>query len=365
MSTKDYFELTYSCTKELWQQHETVTAMVEDMLWGQTFRILPSQEEIIHLNTESIKGNVNTGEEKNQRQWFSVNVPRERFASNSMTSMHIQAWGNVLDYKGIRLESIDHDWVIGMRPKRSEYSRIKSYEKKPLLATVLKPSWSLSIQERIEIACDFVALGGDLIKEDETYIPPTERILQEAIEIQSALDSLHSCKRGLGIYIPNITSILGDRRALDQLANGGVQTGLIAFLLAGMDSIRDFARNNRDWFLWGHRVGYESMHYSLSITAMIQLGYAMGLSAVHVGTPFIRQNASVIITNKAVEEINKLSEKGKDRYIPIFSKTTAEILPTLISLFGSECIMLACGEFRRRGSLNKKLIEAWIEASNV
>lgn len=365
MSTKDYFKLTYSCTKELWQQHETVTAMVEDMLWGQTFRILPSKEVIVHLNTENIKGNVNTGKEMNQRQWFNVEVPCERFASNSITSMHIQAWGNVLDYKGIRLESIDHDWVIGMRPKRSEDSRIKSYEKKPLLATVLKPSWALSIQERIEIACDFVALGGDLIKEDETYIPPTERILQEAIEIQSALDSLHSSKRGLGIYVPNITSILGDKRALDQLANEGVHTGLVTFLLAGMDSIQDFAHNNRDWFIWGHRVGYESMHYSLSIMAMIQLGYAMGLSAVHIGTPYIHQNESVAITNKAVEEVNRLSENGKDQYIPIFSKTTAEIIPTLISLFGCKCIMLACGEFRRRGSLNEKLIVAWIEASNI
>jgi len=89
------------------------------------------------------------------------------------------------------------------------------------------------------------------------------------------------------------------------------------------------------------------------------------MDIVHVGTPYTGQRDSI---RKAESVVNTLRDTAKDRereVWPVFTKTSAATVKSLVSCFGREIILLACGELRRGpgGVLDGGRIEKWIEAT--
>jgi ribulose 1,5-bisphosphate carboxylase large subunit-like protein len=360
----DVYAITYSCPRKAWCHGEIIDAMVEDMLHGQTFRILPSRQETVHLRRAGLCGHVQKLDTRRDRQWFTVRVPARHFDSGRLSACMVQLWGNILDYRGVRLEEFDPRLLLGSRPKRTlQVADAFASHRYPLIATVMKPPWALSLKKRVDMATEFVTLGGDLVKEDETYAPSLAQLVSEVARVQGALDALGARTRGLGLYVPNITCWVNDAAAIERLVKAGMRAGLISFLAAGFDTVRDMAMGPASGcFLWGHRVGYGSMRSTFSMTALAQLAFASGLDGVHVGTPILNRSTAVTETAGAVRTIRMLSARSEASVLPIFSKTSRPIIGGLVEHYGRQAIFIGCGELFINGqdAWDRVRLVAWL-----
>ncbi len=366
----DFYEIKYSCKKNHWKKSKNIESMLQDLLYGQTFRILPSSEKIVHLTSLSFREHLSDLGENEGRQWFSIKVPAIQLDFAGFTGIMSQLWGNILDYGEFRLESIDNQLIYNLlkswHPSRPFPLPEIHKRKTPLLATVIKPSYHLTLKERIRLCSDFVKLGGDFIKEDEAYFPPFERLAQEVTAIQESLDSLEEGAGGLGIYVPNISGIIHRDEMVEELCNKGMKSAMVNFLIAGFQTVQKAASGAAaNVFLWGHRVGFKSMQNTLGILPIIQLSMAAGLNAVHIGTPILNNMGHFAKFQKTARDLKGLKEKMDIPFLPIFTKTTESIIPRIIQIFGNECILVGCGEFitGMNGKSEPRKIIAWVNAA--
>ncbi|MDQ1351331.1 MAG: ribulose-bisphosphate carboxylase large chain [Acidobacteriota bacterium] len=364
----DFYEIIYSCKKSYWKRPKNIESLLQDLLYGQTFRILPNREEIVHLTTQSFENHLAGLGESEGRQWFSIKVPRIQLDFAGFTGIMSQLWGNILDYGEFRLEFIDDQWISNYLQSWNSTRRFPQVpaRKTPFLATVIKPSYQLSLQERIRLCVEFVKLGGDFIKEDETYFPSFELMVQEVAAIQEALDSLEGSSRGLGLYVPNISGVIHRDPWLAELCSKGMRAAMVNFLITGFQSVQKAASGAvANVFLWGHRVGFKSMQNTLGIFPLIQLSMAAGLNAVHIGTPILRNINQVTKAQKTARDLNALKKRLNIPFFPIFTKTTKYIIPEIVQIFGPSCILAGCGEFitGMNGTADSKKISAWVNAA--
>jgi len=364
----EYFEITYSCSKELWYQKKSIDSMLEDIFYGQMFRVHEGHEEIIPITQKSFRENIRAIGEYDGRYLFAIKIPMIRPGCDILPSLLTQFWGNILDYGSFRLESFAPSLLrqsVVSNPHLPDFLRSKKLNS-PYLATVIKPSYLLSLEERIQFAVEFVKCGGDFVKEDETYFSPFEKMLEEVEEIQGALNSIGGISRGLGVYVPNITGMVHREQLLEKLKNRGMKGAMINFLISGFQPVQQISRGVLSGlFLWGHRVGYDCMKNSISMLALIQLSMIAGFTAIHVGTPLIGVDGQLNDAKILSDNIQNLKKVLGIPFLPILSKTTKDIVPELVSVFRKECIILGCGEFRDKLDLTFKLSKVidWINAA--
>ena len=349
MNTHDYFSITFSCTKKTWEQESIVNAMLEDLLFGQTFRIYRDKEVSIPLTSLSYSSHLEQCKEKHERIFFNVRVPQYQFSDKSLSSVVTQLWGNILDYPGFKLELLPQNLVSHLAyANKHKINAILSEKQGPFFTTVLKPSWKLTLKEKVEMTEEFVANGGDFVKEDETYYAPLKKILEEYKTIQIAINKIDTSQRGLGIYVPHLTHLVSNPSALQELKYNGLRAGMISFMIAGFDSVRAISNEIcNDWLLWGHRVGYQSMSQSMSMQVVVQLAVIAGLDIIHVGTPTLENLNSIDSSCAIIQTLRCTNLTLQRETFPVFSKTTAEILPELFLRYGDKSIFLACGELRQ------------------
>jgi ribulose bisphosphate carboxylase large subunit-like protein len=354
------YSFHYSCSPALRQEHSRLTAMLRDLFYGQAFRLYRDHEVVVELTTESYEETVTWEGLRDEREWMCIRVPRAQFPDSSLTSILNQTWGNPLDYGDFRLEAIDPKLIETLRPRRAPLLLSRMAEaSRPLLAMVLKPSWHLTLEERIQIATEFVTQGGDLVKEDETYFPQPERLIGEGAEIQQALNAISASKRGLGIYVPHISGSATNQAFLTELESAGVQAGMISFLSVGLDTVRRVAENT-GLFLWGHRVGYEAYRSTLGMGALAQLAWGAGFNGLHIGTPVISNPDRISQARSIVEHLRVLDASCGVTSWAIVSKTTEEISEALVQTLGPNIILLGCGAFLGPSGVNPKAMKSWI-----
>lgn len=336
--------------------------MLRDLFYGQAFRLYRDHEVVVELTTESYEETMTWEGLRDEREWLSVRVPTTQFPDSSLTAIVNQVWGNPLDYGDFRLEAIDPKLIGALRPRRSSplLSRMEKAGR-PFLATVLKPSWHLTLEERIRIATEFVTQGGDLVKEDETYFPQPERLIRESSEIQHALDLISDSKRGLGVYVPHISGSATNQAVLDKLESVGVQAAMISYLSVGLDTVRRIAENT-GFFLWGHRVGYEAYRTTLGMGALAQLAWGAGFNGLHIGTPLISNSHELCQAMSVVEQLRDLNASYGASTWPIVSKTTEEISDSLVRALGPDIILLACGAFLSPSGADSEAMKSWINS---
>ncbi len=361
------YKITYSCSHRIWNQRSLIDNMLEDLLYGQSFRVTSTQQDVVHLTELSFRPFVKLRNKTTGRVEFTVQVPCRQFVDGSISSVTTQLWGNVLDYPGIRLEHIDPTLLSSLSRQTFHSDNHRwMHHRGPLLGTVLKPTWGLSLAQKAEMACRFVEMGGDFVKEDETSFPCAERMLEEHQAIQGTLDALSSTNRGVGIYVPHITGIIRDRDAIEQLVSQGMSLAMISFLICGLDGVSTLVATMEGRLMfWGHRVGYASMAKSLSMEALVQLAVTSGLDAVHVGTPYTGRKDSMAKTKRIVQMFRSTAKCINRDAWPVFTKTTADTVPKLISYFGRRVILLACGEIMSdcATSFNEERTKKWIESA--
>lgn len=262
---------------------------------------------------------------------------------------------NLLDFGELRLISIDISNSSYFRQIKSQqiapiYFQ-KTSQKKPLLGTIFKPYYHYSLRDKIKMAEKFTAIGINLLKEDETFFVSKEELLREAQIIQSII-------KGNGNYIPNITHYVHDYYFLERLLDSGIEIVMVDFLITGFRPILRLKQKFPEICVWGHRVGYWTIERFISMDALGVLALLSGIDFLHIGTP-----------NNKKEEGEKLQLISFLRsinpwFVPVFTKTTPEILMEISYLFDGTVALMACGYFRDdRGAINWGKVQEWVFAA--
>jgi len=266
-------------------------------------------------------------------------------------------WANLLDFGQMRLRGFRLSDNIHTLLTSQDFSKLSVNElvraDGPYFGTVFKPSFGLSLYKKTDMARKFASLGGVFIKEDETYLTNRRKLLKESKAVQRAMNAISdSC-----FYVPNATPHLRDIGVLRELSESGIRVVMVNYLIAGLPSVYKAIRENNDLLFWGHRVGYRAIEKWISMKAIAVLAAYSGMNMIHIGTPFfsvknsIRKSLSIF---QAVKEINA-------KAVPVFTKTSQEILSDLIRLFSRNIIIMACGSLRTNGYLDWDKVRQWIK----
>ena len=270
-------------------------------------------------------------------------------------------WANLLDFGQMRLEefSLSEKMHYSLLKEVSYPTFIPKHDG-PFIGTIFKPSYSLTIKEKAEIAKKFAALGGTFIKEDETYFVDKEKILKEAEVIQSSINEISSdC-----YYIPNVTQYMLNNEFLDGLYDVGIRIVMVNYLIVGFPIVHKIIKRrkkNKKLIFWGHRVGYKAIERYISMKTVASLAAYSGLNIIHIGTPLFSDTIDV---QEALEILNNIKQINNEM-IPVFTKASIEILPDLVELAGKKIIVMICGSARTNGEIDWMKFNKFIKGGHL
>ena len=329
---------------------------IEDELnRGNSFIVSPKRETVVSLG----------GPAKNwvkcvlKDRGFSIYVDDRFFVKESTIAQILTSlWLNLFDFGKIRLESFQlserlHKRLIFVQPAKSLVQKLRQ-KNKPCFGTIFKPSFNLSLKDKINIAKKMATLGATFVKEDETYLIDRVKLIKESEKIQQSMRLVsNDC-----YYVPNITSYLTDNDIFRDLYGIGVRVAMVNYLIAGLPNVYNLQEKSYNILLWGHRVGYKSIQKYISMQALASVAVYSGMNLVHIGTPFIEVNTELNASNRiysAIKQINK-------DVIQVFTKVSSQIVPSLIKTFGPHITLMACGSIRTKGELDWQKVENLIKS---
>ena len=326
--------------------------LANEIEYGTTFALYRDREDIIPLRGDGL-------------QWISWRVEDKNFIIEVddvfleegyiFEKILVTFLYNLLDFGMLQLISIDLS-------KSSYSSNINAHQKvipkyfrrlakNSILGTILKPYYHLSLKQKIKMAERFTYMGIELLKEDETFLVPESRLMKEAEAIQSAIN-------GSGYYIPNITHYIYNYRVVEKLLKLGIELIMVDFLVTGFRPIFNLKQKFPELSVWGHRVGYWSLKKFISMEAIGILAVLAGIDFLHVGTPKNEKEAK-----DKLQLVSKL-QTIKPQFIPVFTKTTPEILQEILSQFNGTTVSMACGYFRNdEGLIDWDKVQKWIKSA--
>jgi ribulose 1,5-bisphosphate carboxylase large subunit-like protein len=323
--------------------------LMNEVEYGTTFALYRDREDTIPLRGDGLKW-INW---KAEDERLIVEVDDDFLENDYIFEKLLVAFlYNLLDFGEFRLVSIDLSKSSYLQranvrqqgvPKRSRLSR-----KDLMLGTILKPYYHLSLAEKIAMAKRLASMGVNLLKEDETFFASEAKLLEEARAIQATIE-------GSGTYIPNVTHYIHDYHIIEELLDSGVEIVMIDFLVTGFRPVFKLKHEFPEIRVWGHRVGYWPLEKFISMKALGTLSVLSGIDFLHIGTPANKREAR----NKLQLASQLLTIKPQ--FIPVFTKTTPDILPELVNLFDSTAVFMACGYFRDgRGMISWENVLEWV-----
>jgi hypothetical protein len=260
---------------------------------------------------------------------------------------------NLLDFGDVRLISIDVS-NSSFGDKRAGHQELENdSDNTPfqslVLGTIFKPYYHLSLRDKVDMAAKFIDVGLDLIKEDETFFASSHRLAKETKVIQNAI-------AGSGIYVPNVTHYVQDYHLIEQLQNVGVKIVMVNFLVTGFRSVINLKRRFPELSVWGHRVGYWIIERFISMEALGTMAALAGFDFLHLGTPRDKVEAT------AKRELLSRLKVLKSSFVPVFTKTTPEVLVQILNEFRDvPIVLMACGYLRdESGELNWERVHEWV-----
>lgn len=266
-------------------------------------------------------------------------------------------WANLLDFGHLQLEDIQlskkvHHLLFSPIQGKICFQELVKI-KGPYFGTIYKPSFGLSLKEKVTIATKFASLGGTFIKEDETYFVSKDKLIKHSKIIQEAMNKVSDCC----FYVPNVTPYLMDEKVFQKLCEIGIQIIMVNYLIVGLPTLHAVGRKYRNMLFWGHRVGYKALQKCISMKAMASIAAYCGADIIHVGTPFLSSDISIRECVGTIEAMKRV----KKEVLPVFTKMSIQLTPKLVELFGKDIIVLACGGLRTNGTLNWRKVKRWIK----
>lgn len=325
----------------------------EELNKGITFIISQASEKIIHLGGEW-KGWATT---TIHRDKINIYVDDKFFCKCVFEQILTSLWANLLDFGEIRLEdfklSDNLHTFLTLRNINKQSSQKLLKINGPYFGIIFKPSYGLSLSDKLKITEKFANIGGTFIKEDETYFVEKSILLKESKVIQNAMNSV--CDHCF--YVPNTTHYVSDADLFRELCKVNIRIIMLNYLITGLPIVYKIANENNKLLFWGHRVGYKSIKRYISMRAMARLAAYSGINILHIGTPILSIDNSVKKCKNILKVINELNLE----IIPVFTKISPQIISSLTRLYGKKIILMACGSIITKGYLDwgklKNIIE--------
>lgn len=334
-----YISLKYSYDKDI---RISLKSLMEEVEYGSTFAMYNTYEEIIPCASDELKWvewNAHDG-------ILSVHIDdgfwREDFFFEKFLTIFVY---NFLDFGHLKLEHID---IQQSELKNGIQSSVplKIPQGKYLLGSIFKPYYHLPLKEKEKQAQLMIENGINVLKNDECFFGTKSDMLEEAFHMTQIVT-------GKAYYVPNITTYINDDEFIEQLIDTGMEISMVDFLVTGFRPIYQLKKKFPLLRIWGHRIGYATLQKYVSMQALSVLAVLSGIDMLHIGTP----TASVLQEkSEMVTELRAL----KASFLPIFTKTTPEVIQALLPAFEDKAIYMACGFFRNKeGYIDWNCVRKW------
>ncbi len=321
--------------------------LVNEIEYGTTFALENGQETVIPLRG----GSLSWLKWDCDKHWLVVDVDSSFLSHETFFEKFMAAFiYNLTDFGDLILTSIG---VRGDSPVCCRPGAVSSdaFATDLVLGTILKPYYHLSLEDKLEQVAQFVHRGLGVIKEDETYMVSEQRLRREAEAIQAVMvDS--------AIYVPNVTHYVHNFALIEHLIDSGIRVVMLDFLVCGFRPILNLKQRFPKLGVWGHRVGYSSIHRLISMEALGVLALLSGISYLHLGTP--RSHSELERRSRLADQLLTIDPGFR----PVFTKTTPTSLREMISDFGRRAIYLACGSIRdiSSGKIDWQKVDEWVSS---
>lgn len=312
--------------------------LVQELEYGATFRYDGLQEQVVYPRGKQVKWiDLEILSDTEFKIIFKGNfISADNFFEKVLATVF-----NFHDFSDLVLNNI-----MILYPKIF-YKREQSTIFLKGAGTIFKPYYHLSRKQKIDFLQLIKSHGGNVMKEDETYLVGQRKILEETTCLQGEFGEN-------GYYVPNITSHVNDYAFVEELINAGVKIVMVDVVLAGFRSIASLREHFPELGIWGHRVGSHIYNQSLSHKAFSKLAVLAGVDFLHLGT------ANAVKETKETQNLVKVLRSYTPRFVPVFTKTTPEILPALSASFPNS-ILLTCGYIRNieTFAISIENVEVW------
>lgn len=336
-----YIALNYSYDKGI---RISLKSLIEEVEYGSTFAMYNTYEEIIPCASDDLRWvewNAHDG-------ILSVHIDddfwREEFFFEKFLTIFVF---NFLDFGHLKLEHID---IQRSELKNGIQSSVplKMPRGKYLLGSIFKPYYHLPLKEKEKQAQLMIENGINVLKNDECFFGTKSDMLKEASNMAQIVT-------GEAYYVPNITSYINDDGFIEQLMNTGVEISMVDFLVTGFRPIYQLKKKFPHLRIWGHRIGYATLQKHVSMQALSILALLSGIDMLHIGTP------TVSVLQEKSEMVTELKAL-KASFLPIFTKTTPEVINALLPIFEDKAIYMACGYFRNKeGYIDWNSVRKWCD----
>lgn len=332
--------ITYTYNKDL---RIPIKTLIEEIEYGCTFALYHNHETIIPCSGHKLKW---IQWEINESQLFIIvddNFWHEEFFFEKFLTIFVY---NFLDFGKITLQHIDlSQSILKYYIQLTEPLTIP--QGRYLTGTIFKPYYHLPLDKKIKQAQSFIEEGINILKNDECFFETKSGIIKE-------VKTLTKIVEGKAFYVPNITSYINDDTFINILMENGIEICMVDYLVAGFRQICLLKKKHPNLKIWGHRIGYSVLQNYISMQAISVLGLLSGIDLMHIGTP-------TDLTQKQYDMVSELWSL-KPTFIPIFTKTTPEIINTILPIFDNKAIYMACGYFRTNdGNINWSFVREWCD----
>jgi 3-oxoisoapionate-4-phosphate transcarboxylase/hydrolase len=305
-----------------------------------------------------------TDQNSSDRRFFQTEIPASWVEGGGIPGLITVLLANALEFGHFRLESLElPDSIIRKAPgPQFGVSGIRALLGKPdgpIFGVALKPNIPRSLKEKKEVAVALARAGVDIVKDDEMCFTKPSVIVEQAAQIQEAMD--RSSKIGSRpCYVPNFSSTFLNIEHFHALSSAGVRGAMINFLVTGWDKPWLLATESRtSIFLYGHRALQEIFIPHLAMPVIALLARMAGFDFVHVGTPQPNHIDKIKEVSASLEVLKVDCGSMKDT-LPVFSKTSSQLAKWLIKEYSNDIVIMACGTIYKNND-PQKYGELWIE----
>lgn len=321
----------------------SVKSLIEEIEYGSTFALYPDREDVVPNRSDYLRW----VEWDESGEKLSIRVDdsfwEEGFFFEKFLTVFVL---NFIDFGHLRLQRINLQYST-LKHSIQAHSPLKIPHGKYLTGSIFKPYYHLSLKEKMKQAELYVDNGINVLKNDECFFTTQSDMLEEA-------QSIANIVMGRAYYVPNITSYIYDDQFIEKLMEMNIDICMVDFFVAGFRQVSRLKKKYPRLRIWGHRIGYDIWKNNISMQAVCVLGLLSGIDLMHIGTP---QTPSLL--QEQYDLVSRLRNLKPD-FMPIFTKTTPELIKELLPVFGNRAIYMACGYFRdNEGDINWNQVKEW------
>jgi len=344
---EDQILVTYQAVCEAKNADTLATAIA----WEQTVEVVP--EAVHHQRVlDEFVGRVVAVEHHDGVAVIQISYNPD-LVCGRVSALFNLIYGNVSMYPGVRVIDMEIPAELADRIGGPEFgvngiADLTHTNNQPLLATALKPRGAPH-QALADIAAQFAAAGGHIIKDDQNLIE--KNITQFRDRVGRCQQAIVNANRSSGnhcLYFPHISGSHTEMvEQLDVCQSLGIKAVLTCPLVAGLDTVKSLCRQYGVAHM-GHPAmsGAFTHARNQGIDAAVLLGSLYRLGGVDISIfpgSGGRLSLSVVETQKIQQRLQQSLGKLKPVLTCPAGGKSLQSLPALINQFGKPAVYLVGG----------------------